>query len=204
MKKKSTSKSAFFNLRVLTASAFCLLGIAVALFAQGNRTKSVQQNNRPNRTQDAPGTQRPDIIQMVGPVMMTTNLRDLPYIPNPVETEEQPLTRYPRGKGAPPPVAPSSPWLRSLLKNMFRPAPTMPGPLLTFDGINEAQGLCNCVPPDSDGDVGPNHYVEALNVAFRVFDKSGTPLAVPTTYNSFFNHPPLTNTPCANANQGDP
>jgi len=138
---------------------------------------------------------------MVGPVMMTTNLRDLPYIPNPVETEEQPLTRYPRGKGAPPPVAPSSPWLRSLLKNMFRPAPTMPGPLLTFDGINEAQGLCNCVPPDSDGDVGPNHYVEAVNKAFRVFDKSGTPLAAPKTYNSFFTG---TGTPCDNNNQGDP
>ena len=35
MKKKSTSKSAFFNLRILTASAFCLAGIAVALFAMG-------------------------------------------------------------------------------------------------------------------------------------------------------------------------
>jgi len=33
MKKKSTSQSAFFNLRILTASVFCLLGIAVALFA---------------------------------------------------------------------------------------------------------------------------------------------------------------------------
>ena len=31
MKKKSTSQSAFFNLRILTASVFCLLGIAVAL-----------------------------------------------------------------------------------------------------------------------------------------------------------------------------
>ena len=63
MKKKSTSKSAFFNLRILTASAFCLLGIAVALFAQGNRTKSVQQNNRSNRSQDAPGTQKPDVCK---------------------------------------------------------------------------------------------------------------------------------------------
>src|SRR6266542_3846775 len=78
----------------------------------------------------------------------------------------------------------------------------MPGPLLTFYGINEAEGQCSCVPPDSDGDVGPNHYVEAVNVAFRVFDKNGTPLTPPTTYNSFFSS--LVGTPCANANQCDP
>jgi hypothetical protein len=199
MKKKSTSQSAFFNLRILTAAVFCLLAIAVALFAQ---TRGSKQSNRSTTRQDAPGTQRPDVMQMMGPVMMTTNLRDLPYIPNPTETEEQPLTRYPRGKGAPPPMAPSSPLVKKLLKDIFRPAPTMPPPLLTFDGIDEAEGQCNCVPPDSDGDVGPNHYVEAVNVTFKVFDKNGNTLAGPTTYNSFFSS--LVGTPCANANQGDP
>ena len=106
MKKKSTSKSAFFNLRILTASAFCLLGIAVALFAQGNRTKSVQQNNRPNRTQDAPGTQRPDVVQMVGPVRLNQDLRKLPYVPPKEESDERVLTRYPHGTGAPPAARP--------------------------------------------------------------------------------------------------
>jgi hypothetical protein len=77
----------------------------------------------------------------------------------------------------------------------------MPPPLLTFDGIDEAQGQCSCVPPDSDGDVGPNHYVEAVNVAFKVFDKNGNTLSGPTTYNSFFTG---TGTPCDTANQGDP
>jgi hypothetical protein len=99
---------------------------------------------------------------------------------------------------------PSSPWLQKLLKGIFRPTPTMPGPLLTFDGINEAQSSCGCVPPDSDGDVGPNHYVEAVNVAFKVFDKNGNTLSGPTTYNSFFSA--LGNrTPCGNnQNDGDP
>ena len=35
MKKKSTSKSAFFNLRVLIASVFCLFGVFVALIGSG-------------------------------------------------------------------------------------------------------------------------------------------------------------------------
>jgi hypothetical protein len=76
----------------------------------------------------------------------------------------------------------------------------MPGPLLTFDGLTATQ--CACAPPDSDGDVGPNHYIEAINVSFKIFDKNGNALAGPTTYNSFF--APLTGTPCANANNGDP
>src|SRR5262249_44736977 len=102
MKKKSTSQSAFFNLRILTASAFCLLGIAVALFAQGNRAKPAQ-TNRSTARQDAPGTQNPDVLQMVGPVLMTTDLRHLPYVPNEGENEEQRLMRYPHPKRGTPP-----------------------------------------------------------------------------------------------------
>jgi len=204
MKKKSTSQSAFFNLRILTASVFCLLGIAVALFAQGNRTKQAQQTNRSAGAQDAPGTQRPDVVQMVGPVMLTTNLKDLPYIPTEGEQEAQPLTRFPRGGGAPPPLAPSSPWLQKLMKGLFRPAPTMPGPRLTFEGMNLTQSGCGCQPPDSDGDVGPNHYVNTVNSSIKIFDKNGNPLNGDngTTFNSFFSS--LTGTPCANSNDGDP
>ena len=73
----------------------------------------------------------------------------------------------------------------------------MPPPLLTFEGMNVSETFCNCAPPDSDGDVGPNHYVEALNVAFRVYDKSGNPLTPPTTFNSLF--APLAGTPSAAA-----
>src|SRR5439155_22768106 len=81
-----------------------------------------------------------------------------------------------------------------------RPVPTMPPPLLTFEGLGAAQA-CACAPPDSDGDVGPNHYVEAVNVAFNVYDKNGVSLAGPTTYNSLF--APLTGTPCSGFNDGD-
>jgi hypothetical protein len=216
MKKKSTSQSApvrrslgeggFFTLRVIIASAFCLVGVFVALlatgafssvFAQPNSTK----NNRSNPAQDAPGTQTPDVVQMVGPVRLDQNLRNLPYIPQEAEFEEQRLTRYPHPETGPPPPRASSPWLQSLLRGLFRPVGTMPPPILTFEGGAAAQ-FCACAPPDSDGDVGPNHYVEAINVAFAVYNKSGTMLAGPTTYNSFF--APLVGTPCQNQNHGDP
>jgi N-acetylneuraminic acid mutarotase len=204
MKKKSTSQSAFFNLRILTASVFCLLGIAVALFAQGSRTKQ-SQASRSGVHQDAPGTQRPDVVQMVGPVRTTTDVRHLPYVAPKREVEERRLTRYPFPEdGAPPPLPAGFEQFQAMLKKIWRPTPKMPGPLLTFDGISAAQSGCGCFPPDSNGDVGPNHYVNAVNSSFRVFDKSGNPLTPATTFNSLF--APLGNsTPCGNnQNDGDP
>src|ERR1043166_7614010 len=86
MKKKSTSQSAFFNLRVLIAAVFCLGALAVALFAQSNRSVGAQ---------DAPATQTPDVVRLTGPVIQNNDLRNLPYVaPNP-EIEEKRLTRYP-------------------------------------------------------------------------------------------------------------
>src|SRR4029453_13847548 len=95
MKKKSTSKSAFFNLRVLIASVLCLFGVFVALVGSGvfAQTKGAK-NNRSSTRQAAPGTQRPDVVQMVGPVRTSKDVRHLPYVPNEGESEERRLTRY--------------------------------------------------------------------------------------------------------------
>ena len=35
-------------------------------------------------------------------------------------------------------------------------SPNIPSPTLTFEGINNH---CNCVPPDTNGSVGPSNYV---------------------------------------------
>src|SRR6266704_4034122 len=147
MKKKSTSKSAFFNLRFLLASALCLFGVFVALvgsgaFAQTKGTRASEQRARSNATQDAPGTQTPDVIRMVGPVRLDQDLRSLPYIPQKPREEERRLTRYvPLNTGQA--SAPSGygisglKYVQALLKNLWRPAPTMPGPLFTFEGIGD-------------------------------------------------------------------
>ena len=128
MKKKSTAKSAFFNLRILTASALCLLGIAVGLFAQGNHTKA-RQNNQSNRSQDAPGTQRPDVVKMVGPVRLNSDLRDLPWVAPKAEHEDQPLYRHPRVENPAQTSATSAiaglPHVQSLLQNISQPMPNM-------------------------------------------------------------------------------
>src|SRR5215813_9086473 len=209
MKRKSTSKSAFFNLRVLIASVLCLFGVFVALLGSGAFSNLLAQTKGPKQTgaagrQDAPGTQAPDVIRMVGPVRLDQDLRSLPYIPPKPREEERRLTRYvPLNTGQT--SAPSGygisglKYVQALLKNLLWPAPNMPGPLFTFEGIGDT---CGCQPSDSEGDVGPNQYIEAINETFKIFDKSGNTLSGPTSYNSFFSG--LTGTPCTNANDGDP
>jgi subtilisin-like proprotein convertase family protein len=67
-----------------------------------------------------------------------------------------------------------------------------------FDTIGVGQGF---LPPDTVGDVGPNHYVQAVNSTFRVWNKSGTPLTPVRTLGSLWASIPG---PCANTNDGDP
>src|SRR5438094_6370888 len=106
MKKKSTSKSAFFNLRVLLASVLCLAGIFVALLGMGAFSSVFAQakgakNNR-SSTQDAPGTQTPEVVQLIGPVILNKDLRDLPYIPPAPQILQQRLIPHSRPNTQPP------------------------------------------------------------------------------------------------------
>ncbi len=81
----------------------------------------------------------------------------------------------------------------------------MPAPLVSFDGISSNDNFSaygfRIVPPDTIGDVGPHHYVQAVNSLFRVFDKSGNPLTPPLKMSSLF--APL-GTGCSLRDDGDP
>src|SRR5215813_4040997 len=141
----------------------------------------------------------PDVVALVGPVSQDKDLRDLPYIPpTEQEGEEVRLRRYPPKSGTKPsPQDPIRPSRESEAQT------NMAGPTQTFAGMTQNLACGSCVPPDTDGDVGPNHYLQAVNSSIRVHDKSGNVLAGPITYNSFFSALG-TSTPCGNnQNQGD-
>src|SRR5437867_6277384 len=126
MKKKSTSQSAFFNLRVLIAAVFCLGALAVALFAQTKSARPTQQSNRSVDAQDAPGTQTPDIVQLIGPVILNTDLRDLPYIAPSQEFEEKRLMRHSHPEIPTPTSAHER--FESLMNQVISPLPNRPRP----------------------------------------------------------------------------
>jgi len=52
-----------------------------------------------------------------------------------------------------------------------------------FDGATASEG--QATPPDPTGAVGPNHYVHAVNLVVKIFDKSGNLLAGPTFLGDF-------------------
>ena len=215
MKKKSTSQSAparrslgeggFFNLRVLIASVFCLAGVFIALVGAGLYLGSSKAQAQPGPGSAAPAANSasgPDVVRLVGPVRLDQHLKDLPYIPPAPQIEKRLRKPYEK-RGASRSQTPGLVQFESLINGMLQPVPAMPSPLLTFDGISrEENGLS--LPPDTNGDVGPNHYVQSANGAFQVFDKSSNPLTPVTTFNTFFALMG-NSTPCgANQNRGDP
>lgn len=63
-----------------------------------------------------------------------------------------------------------------------------------FDGLTNSEGG-GFTPPDPTGAAGPNHYLNAVNVAIKIFDKQGNTLAGPTMLGTFLGSP---------SNSGDP
>ena len=80
-----------------------------------------------------------------------------------------------------------------------------PAPTVSFDGLSNADNAATIGgrvhPPDTNGDVGPNHYVQYVNLIIGVYDKTGNPLSPPapgsTPWTGFGG-------PCETHNDGDP
>ena len=58
------------------------------------------------------------------------------------------------------------------------PGPSALDPFLNFDGASMNDNLpfsgAEVIPPDANGAAGPDHYFQAINTVFRIFDKSGS------------------------------
>jgi hypothetical protein len=88
------------------------------------------------------------------------------------------------------------------------PAIPAPSPGGSFEGLNNYDNILGGIgfqvlPPDVNGDVGPNHYVEFVNSVMRVYDKNGNPLSNPFPLSQLFASG-MPNSPCATNNDGDP
>ncbi|MEA3477296.1 MAG: T9SS type A sorting domain-containing protein [Bacteroidota bacterium] len=72
------------------------------------------------------------------------------------------------------------------------------GPVIGIEGIGNVDGV---VPPDTDGEVGPNHFFQMINLSFAIWDKDGNILYGPvdnsTLWNGFIG-------PWTGTNDGDP
>jgi hypothetical protein len=82
-----------------------------------------------------------------------------------------------------------------------------PRPIRTFDGISNEDNFnafgFRVVPPDTDGDVGPEHYVQIVNLLVKVFSKRGKSLTGPFKMSSLFASLGA-GSACAAIDDGDP
>jgi hypothetical protein len=143
--------------------------------------------------------------RMQGPWVINVDLRDVPQTP-----EWQPgdaIKEIPRRSYPPPgftePRVPDTPPDRLLARQPDPPEPyTMDFdvPLFSID----AQNFTGVTPPDTVGDVGPDHYIHAVNTSggssIRIYDKSIPPVAL-TTF--VLDTLPGVPSPC-NSGLGDP
>ncbi len=124
-------------------------------------------------------------IRPIAPMAPAT-IREIPLFPRPRPQPTGPTAALAEGQ-APDPVVQH--WAGAL---------AMPSPTQNFEGISNVDGV---LPPDTNGDVGPNHYVQMVNLSFAIFSKSGTVLFGPANTNTLWSG---FGGPCETTNDGDP
>src|SRR2546423_2237657 len=202
MKKKAHEPSGFFDPRVFI-SFLLFFGASLLAFTGFGIPVDAQAPPRPQTIapgSGSPAAGKPDVVEMVGPFSEDRDLRSLPYIPPNMEEEEVRLMRHPLPMT--PSTEPSDPVQK--IRESIAKTIAMPTPVSTFAGMRSVDACGSCLPPDTHGDVGPNHYIQSVNSSIKIFDKSGATLSGPTTYNSFFTGLAGSGTPCGlNQNRGD-
>lgn len=84
----------------------------------------------------------------------------------------------------------------------------MPAPTANFAGLGFSDSVIGGQagggwPPDTNGDIGPTYYIQSVNTAIGIFNKSTGVRATAFTINSLWNVSG-TSTPCLSQNDGDP
>jgi hypothetical protein len=96
----------------------------------------------------------------------------------------------------------TAPELPRVIKKSQMVAAAAPSPDASFEGLdfaNWGQGH----PPDTNGDVGPNYYIETINVSIGIYDKATGSRVAAFTFNSFMSQGNFGNL-CDTNNFGDP
>lgn len=115
-----------------------------------------------------------------------------------------------------PPIEVDRTWKTGVVKNFFnlRQPDTTPVADLAVQtrngkwvssgiGVNimGIGNINNVMPPDTDGDVGPNHYFQMINLSFQIFNKNGVSLYGPAANSTIWSGFPG---PWSGSNDGDP
>ena len=85
-----------------------------------------------------------------------------------------------------------------VVQNFMGTSSVEPTPLVNFEGVDNRNGV---LPSDTQGDVGPNNYIQMVNLSFQIWDKNGNSLFGPANNSVLWNG---FNDPWDGSNDGDP
>ena len=193
MKRKSNSTSGLLSIRVLFAFLLCASAVSLAVFSLA-ASPAPRARNRPSAKADQ-STPRVRLSAKNGTSPKVSDLpRIAPSVKPPLYLAEPVRRIHPPRAELPLPVQDS-------VQQTAMSIQAMSAPLITFEGMNQAEGCGGCIPPDPNGAVGPNHYVEMVNSAYSIYNKSGTRLVGPVNINKLWMNLPGR---CQTDNDGDP
>src|SRR5437773_12140380 len=173
--RRISKNRAFAHVRIL-AAVLLVLAAAALVFLAVSPPAVAQPTARPQSPTPKFSTA---VAFDVSPA-----LRSLPRIARPrtfppdtiLEVRPEPAAKGPR-------VRQAKGYGADGVLRLCSPAPTIPAPLLTFEGLSNQDNFnifgFRVNPPDPNGEVGPNHYVEIINLVFGVYDKAGNLLVGP-------------------------
>jgi len=126
-----------------------------------------------------------DMEKQIGP-------KDQGWKDNVIRNEVNPKTSRPKSMNALPKG--NDPVVQDYMGNIMQARDVTQN----FDGVGNVNGV---FPPDTEGDVGPNHYYQMINLSFAIYDKEGNKLYGPvnnsTLWEGFIG-------PWTGTNDGDP
>ncbi len=145
------------------------------------------------------GTKTVDMPKIV-PSEFNGDVRTLPQIPSKPKVEVE--LQEPRS--IKPAISPSGPTESGpLTASVAAPAASHNFAGLSYNSSCTG-GLCGAgIPPDTNGEVGPAHYIQAVNSSFAIYSKAGGLLAA-FTEDSLWSGAGASAGPCKGNNQGDP
>ncbi|HEX8993529.1 MAG TPA: hypothetical protein VF784_17755, partial [Anaerolineales bacterium] len=178
------------------AHSFVAFIFALSLGAQDFRPAQAERSQLSSSNKANTGGIPAELGQPVQPAEFRGDLRNLPQVKS-IGPHRQSRLLSPGRMPAKQPTASSfAPNAQTQI-----PSLNMPAPATTFKGLDELNWGSGW-PPDPNGDVGPDYYVQAVNTSIGIFNKSTGVRVAAFTFDSFWSG--IGSTPCNGNNQGDP
>src|SRR5256714_4203705 len=196
MRKHPHSQSRRIDPRIFAAVGLCLMGTWLAMLSLAAPMPASFQPEIREGERVSASEFRGDVRNL--PRYVTSKQRDT-FKRRPLEHD----LPVPKTKQILPGVQPTTASATGASAQAIQgPSAPIPGPSTSFNGMNyNLNGAGH--PPDTVGDVGPNHFVQAVNTSVGIYDKATGAALATFTFDSLWANA-NTGTPCDSQNGGDP